>query len=59
MMTYEGFGAELPPTLDRNRPNVVSERPWAHAASLEILTDHFCLNGDRDLSPRVWSLARR
>ena len=39
MMTYEGLGAELPRTLDRNRPNVVSERPWTHAASLEILTD--------------------
>jgi hypothetical protein len=62
MMTHEGLGAELPRTLDRNRPNFVSERPWTHAASLEILTDvldHFCLKGDRDLSLRVRSLARR
>ena len=40
MMTYEGLAAELPRTLDCNRPNVMSERPWAHAANLEILTEY-------------------
>ena len=36
---YEGRGAALPWTLDRNRPDLVPDRPRTYLASMDILTD--------------------
>jgi hypothetical protein len=39
MMTYEGLGAELPRTLERDRPDLVPDRPRTYVSSMDILTE--------------------
>ena len=36
---YQGPGAALPRTLERNRPDLVPDRPGTYLASMDILTD--------------------
>ena len=36
---YHGAGAVLPRTLERNRPDLVLDRPRTYVSSMDILTD--------------------